>query len=152
MFDSQFPLFCHRRISQPAFCKLWNIIRRPIYWLKRWKPLIKCLKPIKMYVDGLVILFIFRINSYVMAFVFFTRYSLNPVFSEWLLFSANSAISSYIMAKTSYFSMRWWWSLLCARPTRLVGFLQYYLTDVYVLIIRWEEIKDVSFKDKTIGF
>ena len=35
-----------------------------------------------MYVDGLVILFIFRINSYVMAFVFFTRYSLNPVFSE----------------------------------------------------------------------
>jgi hypothetical protein len=27
---------------------------------------------------------------------------------------------SYIMARTSEFSMRWWWGPLCTRPTRLV--------------------------------
>jgi len=27
------------------------------------------------------------------------------------------------MAKTSKFSMRWWWGQLCTRPTRWVGFL-----------------------------
>jgi len=26
---------------------------------------------------------------------------------------------SYIMAKISQFSMRWWWCPLCTRPTRL---------------------------------
>ena len=30
---------------------------------------------------------------------------------------------SYNIARTSYFSMRWWWGLLCTRPTCLVGFL-----------------------------
>jgi len=30
---------------------------------------------------------------------------------------------SYIIARTSQISMRWWWGLLCTRPTRLVGFL-----------------------------
>jgi hypothetical protein len=29
---------------------------------------------------------------------------------------------SYIMARTSLFSMRWWWGPLCTRPTHLVGF------------------------------
>jgi hypothetical protein len=30
---------------------------------------------------------------------------------------------NYIMARTSYFSMRWWWGPLCTRPTcLLVGF------------------------------
>jgi hypothetical protein len=29
---------------------------------------------------------------------------------------------SYIMARTSYFSMRWWSGSLCTRPTCLVGF------------------------------
>jgi hypothetical protein len=29
----------------------------------------------------------------------------------------------YIMARTSLFSMRWWWGPLCTRPTRWVGFL-----------------------------
>ena len=29
---------------------------------------------------------------------------------------------SYIMARTSYFSMRWWWGQLCTRPTSSVGF------------------------------
>jgi hypothetical protein len=29
---------------------------------------------------------------------------------------------SYIMARTSSFSMRWWRGTLCTRPTRLVGF------------------------------
>jgi len=28
---------------------------------------------------------------------------------------------SYIMARTSYFSMRWWWGLLCSRRTSFVG-------------------------------
>jgi hypothetical protein len=30
---------------------------------------------------------------------------------------------SYIMAGTSYFSMKWWWGLLCTIPTCWVGFL-----------------------------
>jgi len=30
---------------------------------------------------------------------------------------------SYIMARTSQFSMRWWWGPLCSRPTHWVGFL-----------------------------
>jgi len=30
---------------------------------------------------------------------------------------------SYIMARTSYFSMRWCWGSLCTRPTRWVGVL-----------------------------
>ena len=34
---------------------------------------------------------------------------------------------SYIMARTSWFSMRWWWGLLCTRPTVLAGFLSFYL-------------------------
>jgi len=29
----------------------------------------------------------------------------------------------YIMAKTSTFSMKWWWGPLCSRPIRWVGFL-----------------------------
>jgi hypothetical protein len=29
----------------------------------------------------------------------------------------------YIIARTSYFSMRWWWCPLCSRSTRIVGFL-----------------------------
>ena len=28
---------------------------------------------------------------------------------------------SKIMVRTSYFSMRWWWGPLCARPTRLIA-------------------------------
>jgi len=36
-----------------------------------------------------------------------------------LLFNANSTIFSYIMARTSQFSMRWWWS--GTRPTPLWG-------------------------------
>jgi len=34
-----------------------------------------------------------------------------------------------IMAGTSYFLMRWWWCLLCTRPTCLVGFLWCQLTE-----------------------
>jgi len=29
---------------------------------------------------------------------------------------------SYIMARTTSFSMRWWWDLLCTKPTRLLDF------------------------------
>jgi len=29
----------------------------------------------------------------------------------------------YIIARTSYISMRWWWCSLYSRPTCLVGFL-----------------------------
>jgi len=28
---------------------------------------------------------------------------------------------SYIIATTSYFSMRWWWGSLCTRPTLLLS-------------------------------
>jgi len=31
---------------------------------------------------------------------------------------------SYIMARTSSFSMRWWGGPLCTRPTGWVGFLK----------------------------
>jgi len=33
---------------------------------------------------------------------------------------------NYIIARTSYFSMRWWWGWgcpLCTKSTRLVGYL-----------------------------
>jgi hypothetical protein len=53
----------------------------------------------------------------------FVLYSIVIWVREWLLFNANSAIFSYIMARTSYFSMRWWWSPLCTSPIRWVGFL-----------------------------
>jgi len=29
---------------------------------------------------------------------------------------------SYIMVRMSYISMRWWWCLLCIRPTLSVGY------------------------------
>jgi len=32
-------------------------------------------------------------------------------------------IFSYITTRTSYFSMRWWWSPLWTKPTRFVGIL-----------------------------
>ena len=32
-------------------------------------------------------------------------------------------LHSYISARTSQFSMRWWWDPLCTRPTRWAGFL-----------------------------
>ena len=46
----------------------------------------------------------------------------SPWSSEWLLFNANSAIF-HVMARTSPFSVRWWWGLLCTRPTCWVKFL-----------------------------
>jgi hypothetical protein len=37
--------------------------------------------------------------------------------------SLSEQFFSYILAGTSYISMRWWWCLLCTRPTSLVEFL-----------------------------
>jgi hypothetical protein len=37
-----------------------------------------------------------------------------------------------VMARTSKFSMRWWWGSLCFKPTRLVGYLKCYLTETWV--------------------
>ena len=37
-----------------------------------------------------------------------------------MLFKANSAIFSFIMARTNQFSMRWWWGPPFTRPTCLV--------------------------------
>jgi len=34
----------------------------------------------------------------------------------------NHQFFSYIMARTSQFSMRWWWCPRCSRPTRWVRF------------------------------
>jgi len=34
---------------------------------------------------------------------------------------------SYIMARTCYFSMKWWWGPVCTRPTHLLGFLPFQL-------------------------
>ena len=39
--------------------------------------------------------------------------------SEWLLFNANLAIFSYIMVRTSLFSMKWWWDPFRTKP---IGF------------------------------
>jgi hypothetical protein len=45
-------------------------------------------------------------------------------FSSFLVHNAPTQhLFSYIMAKTSKFSMRWWWGPLCSRPTRCVEFL-----------------------------
>jgi len=30
---------------------------------------------------------------------------------------------SYILARTNYISVRWWWCLFCTRPTCWLGFL-----------------------------
>ena len=38
--------------------------------------------------------------------------------SEWLMPSKQYV--SYVMARTSYILMRWWWCLLCTKPTGLV--------------------------------
>jgi hypothetical protein len=37
-----------------------------------------------------------------------------------------------VIARTSKFSMRWWWGSLCFKPTRLVGYLKCYLTETSV--------------------
>jgi hypothetical protein len=41
--------------------------------------------------------------------------------SEWVsdccCLTSTKQFFSYIMARTSSFSMRWWWGLLCTRPT-----------------------------------
>jgi len=41
--------------------------------------------------------------------------------SEYRL-TLNEQSFNFIMARTSYISMRWWCSPLCTRPTRFVGF------------------------------
>ena len=46
----------------------------------------------------------------------------HPTNGEWLLFNSTQQFFSYIMARTSQFSMRWC-SPPCTRPTRWVGFL-----------------------------
>ena len=60
-------------------------------------------------------------------------YSLSPFWvsewvSEWVsdccLTQTQQFFSyMYIIARTSYFSMRWWWCPLCSRSTRIVVFL-----------------------------
>jgi hypothetical protein len=39
---------------------------------------------------------------------------------EWLLSNTNSAIFQLYHGENKIFSTRWWWSLLCTRPTPLV--------------------------------
>ena len=46
--------------------------------------------------------------------------------SEWVsdcCLTLTQQFFSYIMVRTSLFSMRWWWGPLCTRPTRLVEFV-----------------------------
>jgi hypothetical protein len=46
--------------------------------------------------------------------------------SEWVsncCLTPTQQFFSYIMARTSQFSTRWWWGPLCTRPTGLGGFL-----------------------------
>ena len=52
--------------------------------------------------------------------------SLHINLSEWVSDCCLTPIQqfvSYMMARTSLFSMRWWWGALCTRQTRWVGFL-----------------------------
>ena len=46
------------------------------------------------------------------------------ILREWVIFVQRqvSNFFSYIMARTSCISMRWWWRPLCTRLTGLVGF------------------------------
>jgi len=41
--------------------------------------------------------------------------------------NTSEEICIYIMARTSYISLRRWWYSPCSRPTRLLGFVQYYI-------------------------
>jgi hypothetical protein len=54
-------------------------------------------------------------------FVFMIR--LTYTVSGWVLFNTKwASYVSYIMGRTSYFSMRWLWCLLCIRPTCSIRF------------------------------
>jgi len=39
--------------------------------------------------------------------------------SDYCSLTPTQQIFSNIMARTSYFSIRWWWGPFCIRPTRL---------------------------------
>jgi len=52
--------------------------------------------------------------------------NMKALVSEWVSDCSLTPIQqffSYIVARTSWFSMRWWWGPLCTRPTCWVGFL-----------------------------
>ena len=51
--------------------------------------------------------------------------------SDWVIDCCYQFFGS-VMARTSKFSMRWWWSSLCFKPTRLGGYLKCYLTETSV--------------------
>ena len=42
------------------------------------------------------------------------------IMSEWLLLNVSGQYFSYIVARTSYIFMRWWWCQLCTRSVLLV--------------------------------
>jgi hypothetical protein len=71
--------------------------------------------------------------------------------SKWLLFSTKMSIfSSYIMARTSYNSMKLWLCPFCTRPTRLVWLSkccltlnEHFFSYIMASYIRW--IDDVPF-------
>ena len=53
---------------------------------------------------------------------------------------------SYIMARTSLFSMEWWWGPLCTRPTHLVGF--------FIVLAHWNNSPrvDMSLHSDTLSW
>jgi hypothetical protein len=81
-----------------------------IKWCKKWKYLIKTLLK---YCPGTC----FHMDQKWHTKVDFTSGRV----SDWCLMSTQQFFSyTCTMARTSYFSMRWWWGQLCNRPTRLV--------------------------------
>jgi hypothetical protein len=47
----------------------------------------------------------------------------DPELSEWMSLTPIQQFFSYIMARISSFSMRWWWGPLCTWPTRWIELL-----------------------------
>jgi hypothetical protein len=69
--------------------------------------------------------------------------------SEWMsdcCLTPTHQIVSYIMARTSYFAMRWWWGSFCNRQTRLIGF--------FLVLAHWNNSPqiDMSHHSDTISW
>jgi hypothetical protein len=66
---------------------------------------------------------------------------------EWVSDCCSTPIQlffSYIMARTGWLSMRWWWILPCSRPTRWVEF--------FIVLAHWNNSPwvDMSFHSDTL--
>jgi hypothetical protein len=81
--------------------------------------------------------------------VVFRRIIVNVLAHEWLsdcCLIPTRQFFSYIIGRTSKFSMRWWWGPLCTRPTCLVRF--------FIVLAHWNNSSriDMSLHWKTLSW